>query len=71
MKTKYLHLFFISCLFLQAGCSVFDFLGSDDSEEKAASLINFAEEIAVRKKWNVKVGNGQGRRFRASREHGP
>jgi outer membrane protein assembly factor BamB len=40
-----------------------NWLSGNDDEEKPAELVNFPEEVRLRRLWSVNVGNGQGDKY--------
>lgn len=52
-------------VFLLSGCgwNPFAFLSKNDDEDKPARLVNFDEEVRLRRQWRVSVGNGQGDKY--------
>jgi outer membrane protein assembly factor BamB len=51
--------------FMLAGCSNLNPMNwfSDDESEQPAELLEIAEEVDVRQRWSVNVGNGQGDQY--------
>lgn len=56
--------FFFLSLVLLSGCgwNPFGFLSNDD-EEEPADLVDFDEEVRLRREWSVNIGNGQGKKY--------
>jgi outer membrane protein assembly factor BamB len=53
-----------SCSLLLASCSMFDFLRADrDESQEPNKLVDFDEEVSLRRLWSVNVGSGQGDKF--------
>lgn len=40
-----------------------NWISSNDDEDKPAELVDFPEEVSLRRIWSVKVGNGQGDKY--------
>ena len=40
-----------------------NWISSNDDEDKPAELVDFSEEVKLRRVWSVKVGNGQGDKY--------
>jgi outer membrane protein assembly factor BamB len=40
-----------------------NWISSNDDEDKPAELVDFSEEVRLRRIWSVKVGNGQGDKY--------
>ena len=40
-----------------------NWISSNDDEDKPAELVDFSEEVRLRRVWSVKVGNGQGDKY--------
>ena len=52
-----------SALLLLSGCGMFDWLKSDDDALEPMALVNFKEEVRMRRQWSVNVGSGQGDKY--------
>lgn len=63
---KTLRLITLSLLLpILSGCgwNPLEFLAPDKDEAKPADLVNFDEEVRLRRQWSVNIGNGQGKKF--------
>lgn len=55
----------ILSLTLLSGCgwNPFSWLSGDDDEDEPAELVDFTEEVRLRRQWSVNIGNGQGKKY--------
>jgi len=55
----------ISALLFLTGCGFnpFGWLSPDKDDEKPAELVDFDEEVRLRRLWNVNIGSGQGDKY--------
>ena len=63
---KTLRLISLSLLLsLLSGCgwNPFEFLAPNKDEAKPADLVNFDEEVRLRRQWSVNIGKGQGKKY--------
>lgn len=54
----------VACTLLLSGCSwgIFDFM-RDKKEREPDELVDFDEEVRLRRNWSINVGSGQGEKF--------
>ena len=62
IKTVVTRTLVLGCCLLLASCGMFDFLRSSKKEEPN-KLVDFKEEVQLKRLWSVNVGSGQGDKF--------
>lgn len=55
----------LTATLLLAGCgwNPLSFLSGNDDVEEPAELVDFDEEVRLRRQWNISIGNGQGDKY--------